>query len=490
MLAGLLALAPSVAHAQVDQTCALMLTRFDPATLNVLYPDDSAQYWTGAYAAAPGTRLRIDGRFPHARYMSFNVYDAQLRPTDAVADLDIVPDPGSANPYRAGADRTAPAREYTVFVEFAERPPAPAPNTIYTGAEPGGLLTYRIYIPDTGRDELGDAGLPAVTVQAADGGKAPPSACAQASKPSVAGINETLRDSGGVPATENSGVPGRNPPVWRKFTNLLGAFADNVTDAEMSAPLFELQRGLGLHELGGNGGFLSNLHNAYVSAFTNRAFGRVLVTRMRPPTFPDTRGGAPVMGAGQLRYWSLCGNDPPTQRFVACLNDDRVVTGADGLATFVMTTTGERPPNAKPECGLNWLPWGNGARNVLIYRHMLPEAGFAQAIQRAAFEQEGATMVGYLPVSEYRDAAGAQALGCPGPPALVRAAAPARCRVLLRLPRRARRAVVHVDGRRVMVLRGKRLRRPVRVHGTRVRAVVTLRDGRRTVVRRTLRGCG
>ncbi len=434
--------APAPAAAQgADETCLLALTRFDAATVNILYPDDSAQYWSGAYAAVPGTRLRIDGRFPHARYMSFNVYDPVLRPVDAIADLEIVPDPGSSNPYVAGADRTVAARDYSVFVVFAPRPPEPEPNTIYTGDQAAGLLTYRIYIPDRGRDEFGDAGLPTVTVQAAGGGEAEPSACSQVSKPTIAGINEALRDGNGIAATENSQWPGRNPPVWRKFTNVFGALADNVTDAEVSDPLFQAQRELGLHERGGSGGFLSNLHIAYLSAFTNRAFGRVLVTRLRPPTFPDTREGAPVMGTGQLRYWSVCGNDPPTQRFVACLNDDRVVTGAGGLATFVMTTKAERPPNAIAGCGLNWLPWGNGARNVLIYRHMLPDPAFAESIQAAGFERESDTMGDYVPVSGYTDAAGAAALGCHGP-----AAARRRCAT------RARRA----DTPRRMALRSCR----------------------------------
>ena len=49
------------------------------------------------------------------------------------------------------------------------------------------------------------------------------------------------------------------------------------------------------------------------------------------PTFPDTRPGTPRMPAGQLRYWSLCENDPSTQRFIGCLNDDRTVVRILGM---------------------------------------------------------------------------------------------------------------------------------------------------------------
>ena len=84
-----LGLAPAAARGQgVDQTCALTLTKTDPATVNVAYPDDSAIYYSGAYQLAPGTHIRIHGRFPHARYMSFNVYDAVQRPLDGVSDGD------------------------------------------------------------------------------------------------------------------------------------------------------------------------------------------------------------------------------------------------------------------------------------------------------------------------------------------------------------------------------------------------------------------
>src|SRR4051794_34256004 len=134
------AAAAPAAHAQgVDETCALSLDRFDPAVVNVAYPDDSAQYYSGAYQLAPGTHIRIHGRFPHARYMSFNVYDAAQRPLDGVADVNITPAPGSSNPFRFGAIRDVETnRDYTVFIDTGPKPAKPAPNTIYTGTGQNG----------------------------------------------------------------------------------------------------------------------------------------------------------------------------------------------------------------------------------------------------------------------------------------------------------------------------------------------------------------
>src|SRR4051794_12791787 len=143
-VAGLLVLvvcvlvSPARAGAQgADETCELSLTKTDPATVNVAYPDQAAIYWSGTYAAVRGTRIRITGRYPHARYFSFNVYDNAQRPLDALADVEIAPDPGSSNPFAAGASRTASRRGYTAFIDFGAPPPPGeprAPNTMYTGA--------------------------------------------------------------------------------------------------------------------------------------------------------------------------------------------------------------------------------------------------------------------------------------------------------------------------------------------------------------------
>src|SRR3954451_24614617 len=92
-------LVPNAYGAGVDQTCELTATRFDADTVNVLFPDSSAQYWTGSYRAVPGTHIRIDGVYPYARYTSRNVYDPILRPFTHKADVDIAADAGSANPF-------------------------------------------------------------------------------------------------------------------------------------------------------------------------------------------------------------------------------------------------------------------------------------------------------------------------------------------------------------------------------------------------------
>lgn len=399
--------APGAASAQgLDETCLLALTKFDSATINVFFPDDSAQYFTANYL--PGTRVRISGRFPHARYMSFNVYDALLRPVDGISDVEIKPDAGSTNPFLPGADRDAEQRSYTVFIQGGDAPKERAPNTLYTGAgNVAGMFTYRIYVPDRGTNETGDVGLPTATIEPPGATATPqPSPCTNFSRPGLSGINELLANLS--PPVDLPVGGGTNPPTWRKFVNLFSSVAINLTGSPELA-------GLDLDELGGKGGFLSNRDNAYVSTALSRSHAPIAVTRVRVPTFPDTRDGVAMMPSGkQLRYWSMCQNDPLTQRFTGCVNDDRAKVGADGLATFVVSTPAKRPPTATTRCGVNWLPWGFNPRGVLIYRHMLPDPSFSASIQAAKVDHEQETMGDYLPTTRYyRDAAAyAKDVGC------------------------------------------------------------------------------
>lgn len=516
VVAGALALAATAntAHAQgVDTTCALPLTKTDPATVNVAYPDEAAIYWSTAYQTIPGMRLRITGRYPHARYFSFNVYDAAQRPLDALADVEIRPDAGSTDPFDAGAARTAAKRDWTAFVDFGPIPEHRAANTLYTGTgqtpapNTGGTLILRLYVPDKGRDETGGVGLPTVTLEPTSATAARPadSPCSGVSKPAVGGVNDQVAALSPPAPPGALQFPGRNPPHWTKFKNLvqvLGKFATDNPLLEAFAPVADAAQ-----PLGGNGAFLSNVHNSYVFTSVNRAYGDVSLTTVRAPSFPDTRGGAVTMPPAQLRYFSMCTNDFATQRFIACRTDDQSVVGDDGRIAYVVSPPAARPRWATADCGYTWLPFGPSNASSLIFRHMLPAPDFAQSIQRAEPGRETATMGDYLPSTRF--VAGTETPACRAPLGTTAASAgpsrglpsstpPKACtsrrRIVLRLPRTLRAATVYVAGRRVASRRGTRLRVPVDLRGLprgsyRVRIVGRTKAGRRVVTVRTYRTC-
>ena len=378
-----LGLLPGTASAQgVDLTCQFALTRLDHTTTNVLALDTNAVYWATHYAAAPGSRIRIEGHYPFARYFSWNVYDPAGRPIDALSDFQIQPDPTGA---------------YTAFVAFGPRPADPAPNTMYTGESPTGQLWYRVYVPEEGRDAKGGVPLPRVTLEgpAGAGPGAGVEACRETQAPYLPTPSAPALPD---PTPDGDGYPGRNPPEWRLFENLCGSAVDILLDNETG----EAWHPQALGRCGDGPGFFSNRDISYVFTGTSRGFGEVLVLRGRAPTLQ------------QLRYFSICQYEPATQRVIDCAADHRVPVGPDGRFTVVVSTAESRPANARPECGVAWIEWGPQPQGLLIYRHMLPEPGFAEAIQNVPEPgAERAVMGDYYPEGEYLpDRAAFEGLGC------------------------------------------------------------------------------
>jgi hypothetical protein len=219
--------------AGVDQTCELTATRFDPDTVNVLYPDSSAQYWSATFTAVPGTRIRIDGIFPYARYTSWNLYDPLLRPFAKASDYQLQPDAGSANPFVPGAARNTPEskRQYTLFITFSPGD-HPGPNTIYVdpSQHPTGVLTLRVYEPDRGRDATGGVGLPQITWEptSALGAPATGSPCQNVEKPTSSELTGAYASQDGP--SLGAPYPGQDPPDWHKFVNICQSGSDLLFD--------------------------------------------------------------------------------------------------------------------------------------------------------------------------------------------------------------------------------------------------------------------
>jgi hypothetical protein len=364
----------------------------DVDLMNVAFPDTAANYWYARFAVPPGGEVRITGEYPYARYMSYNVYDPTLAAFDALADIEIQPDEGSANPFVVGADRYAGARSYTVRV-LADPVPAPgeprAPNTLYLGKTgvptPSGSMLYRVYVPDEGTSLSGNTELPRFHYVLADGTQmSAEQACDFLEETRLGlGLNDTLANTA---LLQNVSLrQGTNPIVWSKFFGFantvvsIGRYAPVIADL----PLDDFWQVLHAATTSGeaSGGLLSNRHNAYISATVNRAFGEIAVISARAATTPDTFANVPLMQDAQMRYWSLCTNDLYTTRYYECAYDRQIPIDRNGHYTIVVSTADLRPANARPECGVTWLNWGPRADSLLIFRNMLPSENFHHAVQ-------------------------------------------------------------------------------------------------------------
>lgn len=398
--------------------------------VNVAYPDGAARYWTAVFTTPPGAKLTLKGQFPHARYMSMISYDASGKPIEALADYRIRPDAGSVNPFIAGARRDFRQRDYSLIIADAPPTDAKAEGQVLSGSEqnllhaPGvgaghqQILIMRIYVPDQDRDVLGGVGLPDIELTMADGRKlAGQDACdaldtqqAPVLTPAALSIPLDQFNAMAHPTGKPAMFPATNPLTWyvqydRKF--LLGIYTG--------------ERPAGARK--SEGGFFPNPDNNYIRAIVNRGYGRVLVLRGRMPTTPKTLAGEPVMGRGQLRYWSICSNQSfANTRVTDCLFDEQVPLDAQGYYTIVLSRKADRPRNAIPACGVAWLELaddGDGAGDpdagILQIRNMLADPEFGQSVQAVKdIGTEKAVMGDYLPDARYMMTSGFESLvACP-----------------------------------------------------------------------------
>lgn len=362
--------------------------------------------------------------------------------------MDIAPEAG-VNPFRAGAVR-GDRGTYTVDLVPGPVPASGrAPNTLYAGSglngeqPPAVTFIYRIYLAEG--DPTGGAGLPQAELVAGDGASAPgePLPSCQAAPELPGGVNDAVAAES-FPAEWPQGAPAASAePQW--------GLARSGSSGNQVGPL---------NVRGGNP-FFPNFDNVYLSLLVQRDRGSVVAFRAKAPTFVRTRGES-RFGRGQLRYWSICTNDQPSTRYVACLADEDAKVDAEGYVNVVISDPAHKP---KLDAQDNWLPWGPYTDVFVLYRHMLPAADFAQAAQRVPAGAPPAQSMGEYHPQTVVCGTGAfttdrcglpvPALPRPAAPAPVAAAAPAPAPAAARAPaKRAKKK--RVQRRRCGKARAKR----------------------------------
>ena len=385
--------------------------------INIAYPDAATFYWAAAFTIPEGVKVRFEGKFPHARYMSLISYGANGEPKESVADYLIKPVAGSINPFLPNADRTNPNRSYKLEIKDGN-----PPNLIFginlvgetrevlhapkygNGQQ---AILYRIYANDKGQDETGGAGLPEVVVTTKDGKELRGMQACQVLKtrqplqiePTAMALPmEDYKNLLDQAAKISPTHPAKNPAEW--YLTL---------GRERLYSIFTGQPYTG-DEKKTSGGFYPNLDINYVRTFVNRKLGKVFMVRGKAPTTPKTLNGDAKMGTGDLRYWSFCSNQGmAVTRVTDCLHDEQIPVDQNGFYTLVLSRKADRPRNAKPECGVAWLPIaddGDGALDddvtMLGLRHMLGTQDFPFAVQKIAKPgEEAKTMGDYFPKGRY-----------------------------------------------------------------------------------------
>jgi hypothetical protein len=329
-----------------------------PDTLNVMYPDSNAIYWTTPFITLPGSRLQIEGDFFPARFLSINTYNTLGASITSTYDIKFPLDSGSQNPY------TTPSATGGSFHLTIEPQPAGGgmpPDGVVYGPPINqygfsqGYVVLRSYIHT--EKNVKPSELPKITVSLNGFKLATLSPCTTLS-PSIRLLlfNALVRYWDG-----NYNAPGATDP----------------TDKPMFRPPSSDQA---------NGAF-PNDYNKYIVTGINYQKGQLVVIRGKAPKVPPLNdNGYPTLGSEDLRYWSLCNYDHvfpfPVVKDGGCAADDETIIDKLGYYTYVVAAKADTPKRKDPV--VTPINWGvTAVSKALILRNMLPVNGFYQTAQVA-----------------------------------------------------------------------------------------------------------
>ncbi|WP_432181564.1 hypothetical protein [Streptomyces sp. NBC_00063] len=270
-------------------------------------------------------------------------------------------------------------------------------------------------MPDHGCADTGGVGLPKPVLTLADGTKLTGQALYDTVKPDngalgrrVTPIDQYNKDF--EQPDKPVGFPGKDPVQWHAAYTTAWARDCMYYDKCVPTPPRAVQQ-------------YSNLDNSYVFSRISRKIGPVVVLHGKVPTTPKTYDGDKRMGTGQLRYWSMCAYEAWSTRVdgpQSCVYDEQLRPDADGNYTVVVSLPGDRPSNARPECGVNWIAWpekgdvaGHLDDGMLMMRNMLPADGFTQTPKNTHTGDDEAQVMGpYLPKGTHTTKAAFEQQSC------------------------------------------------------------------------------
>lgn len=393
----------------------------DFSQLYFLSPDNHVSYLKLIFIAPFDSQLLIEGDFPYARLMDYQILEPfdPKNPTTSgfgapevpLVDVDIEPDPGHTNPFRAGADRNAEKRHYHLTFDLKagnavelnpqvmQAPAYRAPGNTRVGGPfafsgPTGdgaiiasVLWLRYYAPDKNTGPLAGVGYPKAVMRLKTGEEfwLQPDFSLAAERQNIA-----------APGYE---TPPKDPPDlmgptvgWFKMFGFWRIFADakaypwvkpwgflpkNWTDRIISnLDQCHFNRGANQPAPGNYETSASGMnYNTYLFRAMFLGKSKVYALTGKLPRTPKTRDGEPSATMGEARYWSIChtgdGEDKKYPCLLyGCLMDDEVLTDQNQRFLIVYSRGSERPANARAECGVTWQDFGPESLQAFNLRWM------------------------------------------------------------------------------------------------------------------------
>lgn len=305
------------------------------------FPDTHATYVSSIFFLKKETSVKLEGEFPHSRYMSLTVYDQSRNPITSLQDFQIDPKKGSINPFTGGTDRNATNRhfEVTITTEDTENK-----NAIKLPKKDRQLVSmlYRVYVPDRGKDKFGGVKLPKITLLNAAN---EPEGCPESPLINRESLQEELPSLGNLEDMILTPFPKPDP-----IEKIIAFFRE-----------------------AGEGQFANGEASYLLSTLDSNEINLI---RLRAASFPDTYNGATMFdGATDLRYWSLCSAGISTLTTGGCLADYELSKNQDGNFVYLVIA----PPKMKEDIEKLDYPFVKpaiGPVTMLVVRHTLPAEGY------------------------------------------------------------------------------------------------------------------
>ena len=355
------------AQAQNMNNCAWPLILSPWGSGNFLAPDDAARYWVMPFPKAYRT-MKIQGRFPNARYFSFVAYsgDANGRPTETTGsrhDTTITPD-------GAGGQSS-----YTVRVSRDPSVSGAANGMAVTAND--AWVVLRIYAPKPD---------PALSGHALSGGTPLPTVSFDETQPLAACPSPS-------PADGQGWHPVRSVNKLEDLRAFFGLIFPSGFDINQPTDFDEPPSGRLWFSPPRVPPILlfPNPDNKYIMTSPGPyQRGRVIVIRAKAPQVSDRQAGRDLrwhgrgQGIGQgadMRYWSMCNNDFALPLGVVGCVSDLTAKLEGGWYTVVISDDLSRPDWLRPD--VNWVPWGDEQYPKLIFfRNLLASDTFAHSVQQ------------------------------------------------------------------------------------------------------------
>ena len=310
------------------------------------YPDHFAFYWEYTFDAVanPEIGLIIEGEFPNARFLSYNVYDDNEQTSFctrnySLMDVEIEPDNGYINTFRE--ETTATNQKYTVYVLPTDAPEsivAGKENVCWFDADVEKVCTMlRYYIPVGGVN-------------------------AGVDMPSIKAIDLTTGNEVNAPERVLSGLRG-------EMELPSAAFTPSPTALFFRAPFSYAY---------------PNGPSEYCYSRNVLETDEVIVFNFKAPSYPSS---VSEFETADMRYWSVCVGNEETYTPLA-ISDYQTKIDANGFANYILADKNSADyaevKRIAEEKGYNILEWDGEAWRkgvMILYRNMVFDEDYAHSMR-------------------------------------------------------------------------------------------------------------